>query len=272
MIDLHAHTTASDGQHPPIELMAIAARAGVTHLAVTDHDTVAGLAEADSAAQAHGISLIPGIEVSAYIGRREVHVLGHFVDRDNPELQAYSVRLRSEREARMRRMVEQVQKLGYAITFEEVEKVAAGGQMGRPHLAQVLLERGICSSFQEAFERFLTDGKPGFVDRERLTAADAIALIRQAGGVATVAHPGASRLDRPEITAMREAGLDGIEVHHGDHAPGLREKYLHLARDLNLIPTAGSDFHGETVTPHRKLGSAAMAPQLFAALAARATP
>lgn len=247
----------------------MAARAGVTYLAVTDHDTVAGLREADAAGKAHGVTLVPGIEVSAYIQRREVHILGHFLPLDDSSLEAYSVKLRGERADRMRGMVERMQKLGYPVAFEEVEAVAAGGQLGRPHLARVLLDRGICATFQEAFERFLVDGKPGYVDRNRLSAADAVEMIRKAGGVATVAHPGASRLGRTEIEAMRNAGLEGIEVHRNDHNPSLKDRFLKMAKEFSLIPTSGSDFHGAVVTPHRKLGSASMAPELFEALKQR---
>ncbi len=247
----------------------MAARAGVTHLAVTDHDTVAGLLEADAAGRAHGVTLVPGIEISAYIQRREVHILGHFLPLEDETLTAYSIKLRGQRADRMRGMVERMQKLGHPVTFEEVEAVAAGGQLGRPHLARVLLDRGICSTFQEAFERFLVEGKPGYVDRDRLNASDAIAMIRSVGGVATVAHPGASRLGRPEILAMKNAGLEGIEVHRNDQNPSLKDRFLKLAKELSLIPTAGSDFHGATVTPHRKLGDAGMAPELFEALRQR---
>lgn len=249
----------------------MAAEAGLTHLAVTDHDTVAGLVEADEAGRARGVELVPGIEISAYIQRREVHILGHFLPLNDPTLQAYSTKLRHDRAERMRGMVERMQKLGFPITFEEVEAVAAGGQLGRPHLARVLLDRKICSSFQEAFDRFLVDGKPGYVDRERLSAADAVAMIRGVGGTATVAHPGTSRLGRQEIVAMRDAGLQGIEVHRHDQS-GSKDRFLKLAKELKLVPTSGSDFHGATVTPHRRLGSVSMAPELFQALRERRGP
>ena len=249
--------------------MQMAAAAGVTHQAVTDHDTVAGLAEAEAAGKTCGVALVPGIEISAYIQRREVHILGHFLPLADPSLEEYSLRLRGERAERMRGMVERMQALGYPVTFEEVQAVAAGGQLGRPHLARVLIDRGICRSFQEAFDRFLVEGKPGYVDRDRLTAADAIAMVRRVGGVPTVAHPGASRLGRSEIVAMRNAGLEGIEIHRNDQNPALKNRFLKLAKELHLIPTAGSDFHGAAITPHRKLGSASMAPELFEALRER---
>ncbi len=270
MIDLHSHTTASDGQHTPDELLALAAAAGVTVLAVTDHDTVAGLEAAEAAARARGVELVPGIELSAFVLGREVHILGHFLRREDPDIAQFSDRLRLERERRMEQMVEKMRKLGYPVRMEEVQALAGGAHLGRPHLARVLVERGWCVDTKEAFDRFLGNGRPAWVDRYRLEGADAIQLIRNAGGTATLAHPGTSKMNRPEIQMLAKAGLTGLEVDHSDHNPSVREKYLALAREFDLVPTAGSDFHGEKVAPGRHLGTASMPPERFEALRSRA--
>jgi predicted metal-dependent phosphoesterase TrpH len=270
MIDLHSHTTASDGEHTAAELFSLAREAGVTHLAVTDHDTVTGLADAEVQAQAHGIHLVPGLEISALLNGREVHVLGHFVDRTHPELSGMADRMRAERTRRMEIMVERVKALGFPIRMEHVQHLAGNANLGRPHLARVFVEQGWCADVREAFDRFLGDGKPGWVDRYRLTTAEAISLIRAAGGTATLAHPGVNRVERFELEKLAAEGLAGLEVHHGDHLPELRTKYLALADALGLVPTAGSDFHGARTTPNRKLGSADTGLEAFERLVARA--
>lgn len=270
MIDLHSHTTASDGQYSPEELVGLAHAAKVTVLAVTDHDTVAGISAASEAARAVGIRLVPGIELSTFVNGREVHVLGHFINPANPAVASFSELLRNERYKRMERMIEKMRALGYPVTMSEVETLAQKAHLGRPHLARVLVERGFCVDTKEAFDRFLGDGKPAHVERYKLSGEEAIALIRGAGGTATVAHPGVSKLEAHELTALAQAGLSGLEVHHSDHNPSLRKKYLDLASVLKLVPTAGSDFHGEKVTPLRKLGTASMEPAAFEQLEERA--
>lgn len=270
MIDLHSHTTASDGEHTAAELFALAREAGVTHLAVTDHDTVAGLEEAEAQSAIQGVRLVPGLEISALLNGREVHVLGHFVDRKYPELSGMADRMRAERTRRMELMVERVKAMGFPIRMEHVQHLAGNANLGRPHLARVFVEQGWCADVREAFDRFLGDGKPAWVDRYRLTTAEAISLIRAAGGTATLAHPGVNRVERFELETLAAEGLSGLEVHHGDHLPDLRTKYLALAEALDLVPTAGSDFHGARTTPNRKLGSADTGLAAFERLAARA--
>lgn len=269
MIDLHSHSTASDGQYPPGELFALAARAGLRTLAVTDHDTVAGLAACAEAARSSGVALVPGIELSAFLDRREVHLLGHFVDPEEQRLASFAARLRIERHARMEQMVAKMRALGFPITMDDVQAVAGEAHLTRPHLARALVERRYCLTVLEAFERFLGDGKPAWVQRYRLSAEEAISLVRGAGGAATVAHPGVSKLTRDELIALAKAGVAGLEAIHPDHHPSLREKYLALARELSLVPTAGSDFHGETISLSRSLGMVSMGPEALEALRAR---
>jgi predicted metal-dependent phosphoesterase TrpH len=271
LIDLHSHTTASDGEHSPEDLLARARKCGVQTLAVTDHDTVKGLARARVAADAQGIRLVPGIEVSAIAEGREIHVLGHFVDPEEPGLASYSVRLGDERSERMGRMVERMNGLGFPVTFEEVERIAAGAHLGRPHLALALLARGYVTSSREAFDRFLGDGKPGWVDRLRVTAEEAITMLHGAGGTASIAHPGSSKVSGYTLERLAKAGLDGLEVFHPDHVPSQRDAFLRQADALGLVPTAGSDYHGPRVTPDRKLGMVSLDPTHFARLEARAT-
>ncbi|MBJ6765702.1 PHP domain-containing protein [Myxococcaceae bacterium JPH2] len=270
MIDLHSHTTASDGQYTPQELMSRARAAGVTVLAVTDHDTVAGLAQAEEAARAHGVELVPGIELSAFVLGREAHILGHFVNREDPALSLFEERLRKERDDRMEAMVARMRELGYPIRMEHVRAVAGDAQLGRPHLARVMVDQGWCRDVKDAFDRFLGTGRMAWVERFKLDGADAIQLIRHAGGTATLAHPASSRLERGEIRALAQAGLAGLEMSHSDPNPSVQRKYLGFAAEFDLVPTAGSDFHGEKVVPDQRLGSAAMAPELFQKLRARA--
>lgn len=270
MIDLHSHTTASDGQHSPSELVAMAKAAGVTHLAVTDHDTLGGLAEAREAAAREGLALIPGIEVSTSIARIDIHILGHFLQTDNPELARFTGQQGDERRRRMEAMVQKLNAMGLPITMADVEAEAGSDNLCRPHLARALLKKGYCKDMQDAFERFIGDGAPAFVAQERLSAKDAIAIIHRAGGTASLAHPGVDGMERYHVGLLKDVGLDGIEIFHSDHHPSIREKYLKIAAELDLVPTAGSDFHGTNISVNHKLGTVGMDPRDFEALKARA--
>ncbi|MFT3837109.1 MAG: PHP domain-containing protein [Myxococcaceae bacterium] len=269
MIDLHSHTVASDGQHTADELFQMAKAAGVHTLAVTDHDTVDGLKACEDAAQKHGLTLVPGIELSAFINSKEVHVLGHFVDRTEAGISSFSEKLRGERRKRMEQMVVKMQGLGFPVTMEQVLGIAGDAHLARPHLARVLVELNYCTSTKEAFDRFLGDKRPAAVGRFQLSAEDAIAIIRQAKGAATLAHPGVSRVERFEVEKMAKAGLVGLEAEHSDHPPTMRDKFRSWAKDFNLVSTSGSDFHGEKVAPGRKLGTESMAPEALATLRSR---
>ncbi|MBX7116552.1 MAG: PHP domain-containing protein [Myxococcaceae bacterium] len=264
MIDLHSHTTASDGQHAPRTLISMAHAAGVTTLAVTDHDTVSALPACAKACAELGLTLVNGIEVSTFVNRREVHVLGHFVDPAEPTLAAFASRLKVEREERMEQMVEKMRAIGFPITMGHVRALAGpDAHLARPHLARVLVEMNYCANTKEAFDRFLGDGKPGHVERFKLSAEDAVKLIHGAGGTATLAHPGVSKISEYELKTLAGAGLDGVEVEHSDHPPSMRAQLRGWAAALNLVPTAGSDFHGEAVAPGRTLGSTSMAVEQF---------
>ncbi len=268
-IDLHSHSRASDGEYPPAEVALRAHAAGLSVWALSDHDTVAGLPEAAAAAGRLGLRLVPGIELSAFLDRKEIHVLGHFVDPVHPDLRRFEDVLAEHRRGRMTEIVKRLGALNVHVRAEDIERFSGGKTIGRPHVARAILERGYVATVKQAFDRFLAEGMPAYVPRYRLEVADAVALVRGAGGTATVAHPAVSRLDRRELERARGAGVVGLEVHHVDHDPGTRERLLRLAEELGLVPTAGSDFHGETVSPDRHLGDVTMPGEDLARLEAR---
>jgi predicted metal-dependent phosphoesterase TrpH len=270
MIDLHSHTLHSDGQWTPRELLAKAREASITVLAVTDHDAVSGLAECATAAAEAGVRLVPGIELSAELHGREVHVLGHFIDPASPALRELETLMLAERHERMVQMVERAQRAGMKITLEQVVAHSGGENLGRPHLARALVEAGYARSMKDAFDRLLGVHGTLYLDRRRLAAAEAIALAHRAGGTASVAHPGANQVSRQELSVLAEAGLDAVEALHPEHVASQAEAYERWSADLGLLITAGSDYHGPRVQPARELGDRTLTPARFAALERRA--
>jgi len=268
-IDLHTHSRASDGEFTPAEVAARAHAAGIGVWGLCDHDTVAGVEEARAAAVAHGVRLVPGIELSAFLETKEIHLLGHFVDPVHLTMRDFEDLLALRRRERMLQIVEKLAPLGVRIRTEDIEKWSGGKTIGRPHVARAIMETGAVATVKEAFDRFLGEGRPAYVPRYRLEAAEAVHLVRGAGGTTTVAHPGVSKLERPELVALQRAGVDGLEVYHVDHVPSQREKYLRIAEELDLVPTAGSDYHGPNVSPDRKLGDVTMPNDNLARLEAR---
>ena len=268
-IDLHSHSRASDGQFAAAEVAEQAAAAGLRVWALCDHDTVAGLEEARVAADRLGIRLVPGIELSAFLDRREIHLLGHFVDPDHPTLRRFEDFLAERRRVRMHEIVLKLAKLGVHIRVEDIERYCGGKTIGRPHVARAIVETGAVSTVKEAFDRYLGEGRPAYVQRYRLETEEAVRLVRSAGGTTTVAHPGVSKLERGDLARLRAAGVAGLEAHHVDHVPSQREKYLRIAAELDLVPTAGSDFHGPTIAPDRHLGDVTMSEEELARLEAR---
>lgn len=271
MIDLHSHTTHSDGERTPAELFAEAAAAGVRVLSVTDHDTVSGFAECSAAAQAHGVRLVPGIELSCELHGREVHVLGHFFDPGSAQLGALATAMLAERRERMERMVLRAQELRLSgVTLERVVAASGGDNLGRPHLARVLVDCGHAASTKDAFERYLGTRGPLWVDRRRLSIGEALSILHGAGGTASVAHPGANGISRHELRGLAEQGLDAVEAHHPEHPPNQAETFERWSAELGMLVTAGSDYHGPRVQPGRRLGDRFLAPDRFAALEQRA--
>lgn len=256
-VDLHTHSTASDGTLSPTELMRAAAGVGLSGIALTDHDTGNGLKEAAAEAAKLGLRFVPGIEISAeYPSPGTLHILGHFVDVDSPGLAKMSRILLEGRNARNPKIVARLNELGCKITMEQVEAIArervAAGQpvvIGRPHLAEALLRAGCVASIRQAFDVYLGTTGSAYFPKERLTPRQAIECIHDAGGLATVAHPVQLKCDNPAhlgtvINHLAEAGLDGIEVWHCDHDEKTSRLLLELSKRYNLIPTGGSDFHG----------------------------
>lgn len=251
-IDLHTHTTASDGTDRPAELVAKAAVAGLDVLAITDHDTTGGWDEARAAVPA-GLTLVTGTEFScAYTDggghRISLHLLGYLFDPDHDGLRAERARLRVSRLGRGRAIVDNLAADGVAVTWNRVVEVARGGAVGRPHIARVLVENGVIGSVDEAFETFLSAQSKYYVSKADSDVFDAIALVRDAGGVTVFAHPLARRrgavVGEDVIAAMAAAGVHGIEVDHPDHAAEDRVRLAGLAADLGLVATGSSDYHG----------------------------
>lgn len=248
-IDLHLHTTASDGAKGPSEIVNYAKSKGLQAIAITDHDTIEGLEEAVAEGQQIGFEVIPGIEISAEHSPGSMHLLGYFLDIHHPLLNERLQYLQKARAERNPKIVENLNRLGVKISYDEVIRASGGGQVGRPHFAQVLMEKGYVRTFQEAFDRFLKKGAPAYVDKVRFTSAEAIHFIREAGGVAVVAHPntlgvnGSKALEVLLLQLIRE-GLQGIEVYYPEHSPSETAQYKFTAEKHGLVITGGTDYHG----------------------------
>jgi len=253
-IDLHTRSTASDGTDPPAEVMRRAAEAGLDVVALTDHDTLAGLGEA-RAALPPGLALLPGMELSCRLDGRSVHMLAYRVDPANAELAAERAAIVEARVGRARRMVEELRALGVDITWPQVEALAGGGVVGRPHIARAMVAAGAIASPDQAFTpEWIGAGGRAYVSRYALDPVAAIGLIRAAGGAAVLAHPGAvsrsEKLSDQTIARLAAAGMAGLEVAHPDQDHAERHRLAALAASLDLVPTGGSDDHG-SLTGHR---------------------
>ena len=251
-VDLHAHTTASDGTATPEEFVAAAVAAGLSAVAVTDHDTVGSVAEVTRRAEPHGLDVVAGVELSLHDdGGRELHVLGlHLADPALVDRALESVR--DARRSRAVQMVAKLNELGVAVTMEAVLAEAAGGAVGRPHVARAVIKAGHATALQQVFDRWLGAGKPAYVDKARLSVSDGVALVHRAGGVAVYAHPGAEAT-RERIAPLVDAGLDGLEVRHPSHSADDIKRIRALVRTFGLVPSGGSDWHGAKGGP-RLLG------------------
>ena len=242
-VDLHVHSTCSDGTLTPVQVVRAAASKGLSALALADHDTVAGVLPALRIAARHGLDLFPAVEVSAQHGPQELHILGFLIDLDEPELAGALVRVREGREDRLERIVSRLNSLDVPITLEQVREIAGEGSVGRPHVAAALVRMGAVSSPQQAFQLYLRRGRPAYVDRYRLGVEDAIRLIRNAGGLPVLAHPGLGCPDGV-IRHLVTLGLGGLEAYHVDHRAAQTQHYLRMAESMDLIVTGGSDSHG----------------------------
>jgi predicted metal-dependent phosphoesterase TrpH len=241
--DLHLHTNFSDGTYTPEELVAQAQRHGLAAMALTDHDTVEGCPRTAAACAAARIEFITGTELTAEQDGNELHVLGYYLDVQNPRFLGEIAQFQTVRQNRIREMVLRLNEHDVPLTAEEVFELANCRAPGRPHVARALVNAGLCSSLDEAFERFLKKNRVAWVPKFKISAQDAIQLIHQAGGVAVLAHPGLNRTD-DVIPGMVAAGLDGIECFHTKHSTVVAERYLEIADRHQLLVTGGSDCHG----------------------------
>lgn len=274
-IDLHTHTLASDGTLSPTDLVRAAAQAGLEAIAVTDHDTLAGLAEAMEAGRRLGVEVVPGIEISTDYPLGKFHLLGYLLDLPAEPLAERLDRIQTSRATRNEQMVARLQELGLPITMEEAIEESGGGLLGRPHIARVLVHKGVVPDVAAAFHQYLADGKPGHIAKSRIPLERAIEVIHASGGLAVMAHPMQIGIDTETLAAelhrLAVIGLDGVECWYHNHPPELRHQLAALAAECGLAITGGSDFHGVT-KPGVHLGDCGGGPapaELLAGLKAR---
>ena len=277
IVDLHAHTTYSDGSATPFELIELAKQNGASAVAITDHDTVAGLKEGREAASRFDIEFINGLELSAEYSPGTMHILGYFVDDEHQGMAAKLEELRTARDARNPEIANRLQAIGVDVQYAAVEELAGNEVVGRPHFARVLVDRGHAATIQDAFDRFLAKGAAAYVEKKRLSPAESIATIHSAGGVAVLAHPYQLKLDTDAmdilVRELAELGLDGIEAIYSRHSPEDRERFSKLARKYGLLLTGGSDYHGTykpDITLVKGLGDLAVPYSLLEGLKSRA--
>ncbi|MEU5308578.1 PHP domain-containing protein [Streptomyces sp. NPDC021562] len=272
-IDLHCHSTASDGTDTPAELVRNAAAAGLDAVALTDHDTTRGYAEA-VAALPEGLTLVTGAELSCRVDGVSLHMLAYLFDPEEPALLAERELVRDDRVPRAQAMIAKLNALDVPVTWEQVERIAQGGSVGRPHVASALVELGVVPTVSDAFtEEWLADGGRAFVEKHETDPFEAIRLVKGAGGVCVFAHPAAAKRGRtvpePTIAALAAAGLDGIEVDHMDHDEATRARLRGLAAELDLLVTGSSDYHGSRKTV--ALGAYTTDPEVYGEITRRST-
>ena len=269
MIDLHLHTTASDGTDAPAELVRACRDTGITTMAVTDHDTTAAIPDVAREAERAGLVFVPGIEITAVWRGSDVHVLGYFFDPESPALKSLLGAQLEDRIRRARAVGNRLDSLGASIDVESLIARSGGRPVLRPHIATALVEAGHVEQEWEAFDRYIGENKPAYVPRQGSTPAEVVAIIREAGGVSSMAHPGVTRQDEliPELAA---AGLDALEAYHTDHSAEDTARYLALAHRLGLAVTGGSDFHGYRSEHSNGFGAVCLPDPEFAAFSARA--
>lgn len=260
--DLHTHSQASDGMNSPAENVRLAKEKGLSGLAITDHDTVAGVKEAMEEGARIGISVIPGVEISTRAKGKDIHILGYFLNTEDPLLLKRLGDLRATRDARNELIIGKLRALGISVTLEEV--IAGLGRpllpdesLGRPHIADTLVRKGYAADLRDAFDRYLAEGKPGYASQPRISPEEAMAWIREAGGAPVLAHPGLYGDDELVEEILKRGRPCGLEVYHSDHGPDEEQRYLSMAAAHGLIATGGSDYHGlrQGVVFHGDLGS-----------------
>ena len=256
-VDLHIHTTASDGRLPPEEIVQRAAEQGLKYIAITDHDTVAGISRALQAGTAFpGLTVIPGMEINTDTQTGEVHILGYCIDYKSKELESSLNRLRHSREIRAKKIVDNLSGMGIGISWERVMELAGGGSVGRPHIAQAMFEGGHIPSLQEAFIKYIGRHGPAYAERERLSPEEAVKLVVLAGGLPVLAHP--EDVDELEsfLKSLKKVGLIGLETYYDGYHRDTVKKLAKIAERYGLITTGGSDFHGLGSSHETPLGGA----------------
>ena len=269
-VDLHMHTTFSDGKLTPTELVELIVAQDLKVASITDHDTTAGLDEAiDAASRYSTVDLVPGIEISADhpSGQGDVHILGYFIDYKEPNLQAKLDELQNDRKQRGKYMVERLAELGLPVEWERVVEIAGEGSVGRPHIAQAMLERGYISNFKEAFDEYLNDQGKAYVDRPRISIEDTVALIQRAGGLAVLAHPIYVHEFEALLPRLADIGMVGMEVHYSEFNKQAQNRLTRLALANGLLPCGGSDYHGKGSSNEHLPGSAGPPMEVFDQLA-----
>jgi predicted metal-dependent phosphoesterase TrpH len=260
-IDMHMHSTYSDGVLAPSALVSMAKSKGLAGVALTDHDSMEGFTELDAAARAAGLVVMTGVEMSCEFNEHDLHVLGYGVDPANEKLQSLLREFRQARERRGERIVEKLAEQGVHIDMARVMEKAGAGALGRPHIAEALIEAGYASDHGHAFARFIGEGCPAYVDKYKMQPAQAVASIHSAGGLAFVAHPGHYMEDYDAFLRLLDEGFDGVEVFHPYHIPPVTARLLSLARDRGLLISGGSDFHG--FAGRDNMGEPALSQPLF---------
>lgn len=255
-VDLHTHSTASDGEHPPEEVVARAAGAGLAAIALTDHDTLDGLPAAIAAGERLGVRVVSGCEFSVAAPWGEMHLLGYYLPPAHPPVETFLVRCRADRLRRVREMVDRLQAIGLRVTVEDVLREADGGSLGRPHVARALVGRGAATEMNEAFHRFIGRGKVAFVEKALPAFREVAELVHSVGGVVSAAHL-KDRATRPVLRRLMDQGLDAVETRHPSHDPEIRARITEHALALGLLRTGGSDWHGDGSgeDEHAPLGS-----------------
>ena len=269
MIDLHLHTTASDGLCEPAALVDLAWRAGIRTMSVTDHDTVAALSAAERSATAAGIAFVPGIEITAVHESRDVHVLGYFINPDDPDLAVFLERQRADRVRRVIAMADTLAAMGKPVDREALLTSRPGGaSVGRPMVAAALVKAGHAVDTRQAFDQLIGEGRPAFIPRCGPSPADVIGIIGRAGGIASLAHPGLLKRD-DLIPGMVAAGLSAVEAFHSEHDAEMTERYLTLAARLDVLVSGGSDYHGDKERRRAAFGTVGLPQDRFDRLKAR---
>lgn len=268
-VDLHVHTNVSDGRYSPSEVVSKAVAAEISVLSITDHDTVGGLEAAGEAAKAFStLKLIPGVEINTDVPSGEAHILGYFIDHTYPELLSLLSEMRVSRHDRAQKMIAKLETIGLPLSWGRVKEIASTESIGRPHIAQALLEKGYITSLREAFDKYLGFGKPAYVPRSKVSPVQATELILKASGLPVLAHPFTVSEPEKMISDLREHGLAGIEVYYGSYS---RSEVTHLrsfAQKYDLLVTGGSDFHGLDETIEVGLGQSGMPMKAARALIA----